>query len=144
MGDSVIRHDRRISNAPMFMRGSRGPHYPRSHMLRLLSSLIVALALFFSPLAMANGSGMAASHSAAAVQAEASGPCVDHDVPSGHEKSSTDMSCASACAAVPGLSAIVADEVVMSSPEVIMAGHQVLIGIHPEGETPPPRISPEI
>jgi hypothetical protein len=111
-------------------------------MLRFLASFLVALALFFSPLAMEVGGSAAIAHTATA---QMNGGCagMQHSLPD-NQKSDTKASCAIACAALPGTPARVCEQAVPPKGERVIAAAQVLTGIWPEGETPPPRIAPEI
>lgn len=104
-------------------------------MLRLLSSLCVALALFLSPMVMAGGVAMAQdSHAMTA----GDGHCPPADEDSGEAK----MDCMSACAAVPAVQPAFA---ALAPPPVathIQRRHQLRFGVQPERETPPPRFAP--
>lgn len=111
-------------------------------MLRFLSSFFVAMALFLSPLAMAGGAGMAMPHATATVSA-AGDHCAGGEVPS-DEDSSMKVSCASSCAAYPPVAPLPAEKPATARAELGIAKPQLLAGIHPEGETPPPRMTPEI
>ena len=111
-------------------------------MYRLIASLLVALALFVSPLAMANGAGMAMPHAPALSQVD--GHCAGEEAPADDEGAPAKASCASACAACLSLGATSSAAVPMAPLVIAATGPQVLSGIHPEGETPPPRILPEI
>ena len=106
-------------------------------MLRFFASILVALALFFSPLAMEMGGGMAMANT---TMAEMNGSCAGmHHPSSDDEKSDVKMSCALACAAIPGTPAPVADQAVPPKSDAVIVADPVLTGIWPEGETPPPR-----
>jgi hypothetical protein len=111
-------------------------------MIRLFASFLVALALFFSPMAMEMGGGMAMGHS---TMAQMDGGCtgMDHSSPD-EQKSDMKMACAIACAALPGSPACLAEQTSSPKPANVALAAQVLTGIWPEGETPPPRIAPEI
>ncbi|TFI58450.1 hypothetical protein E2493_09975 [Sphingomonas parva] len=111
-------------------------------MIRLLASFLAALALFFSPLAMEIGGGAAMAHT---TMAQMDGGCAStHHSSPDDQKSDVQMSCAIACAAIPAAPAGLA--VQTTAPRTVNASlpAQVLSGIWPEGETPPPRIAPEI
>jgi len=113
-------------------------------MLRLLSCLAAALALFFSPIAMSGGGGMAMAHGAPAQAAQMDGHCGGgHDAP-GETRPDAKIGCASACAALEPTGAPAAADFTPAPQPLAQAAHQVLIGVHPEGETPPPRMTPEI
>ena len=125
--------------------GRPRPYLPGS-MIRLFSSLLVAIALLLSPLTMANGAAMAMPGAAVAAVAEsvADGHCAGKDAPADEEKAPAKASCASACAAVPAASPVFLEDAAVAPEAIGLRGPQVLSGIHPEGETPPPRIIREI
>lgn len=69
-------------------------------MTRLLASLTVAFAMFFSPLAMEKGGAMAMAR---ATVGATDGGCAGMQHPASEEqKSDLKMNCAAACAALPG------------------------------------------
>lgn len=113
-------------------------------MLRLLASLLVALSLLFSPLAMANGGAMAASHGSAMVMMNSQDECAGADTPSGTDQSDTMAECAVTCATFAAVEPTIGDNVPSTKEEVLVARYATLIGIRPEGKKPPPRITPEI
>lgn len=121
------------------------PYLPGS-MIRLFSSLLVAIALLLSPMAMASGAAMAMPGAAVAAVAEsvADGHCAGKEAPADEEKAPAKASCASACAAVPAASPVFLEDAAVAREAISLRGPQVLSGIHPEGETPPPRIIREI
>ncbi len=125
-----------------FIAGRSGPSYVWRFMPRLLSSLFLVFALLLSPLAMIGGSGPA---HAAAPQAAAS-HCAEMASPTEPEKGAPgmEMGCAIACAAVPATEPFSAERLPHDALPPALLGDQLLSGIHPEGETPPPRIRPEI
>jgi hypothetical protein len=112
-------------------------------MTRLLASIFLAFAMFFSPLAMEMGVGMAAAQTTVGTS---DGGCAGmHDsAPEQEQKSGLKMNCAAACAAIPGTPATVRARFTHPKSRTAMAPAQVLSGIRPEGETPPPRIASEI
>ena len=120
--------------------------YLRGSMTRLFSSLLIAIALLLSPLAMGNGAAMAMPDAAttAAVQTVADGHCAGEEAPVDGERAPGKASCASACTAVPAASPVPLEEASEVREAIGLGGPQVLSGIHPEGETPPPRITREI
>ena len=113
-------------------------------MLRLLSSLFVAMALFFSPVAMASGAAMAMPHATPGGGNVSADHCAGDEAPADDNKSGFKLSCGSACAAVTPNDAVHSGEAHGTGAVLAMSGHQILTGIHPERETPPPRITPEI
>ena len=111
-------------------------------MIRLFASLLVALGLFFSPMAMEMGGGTAMARTS---MAETEGSCAGMDHPSRDDQSSdVPMSCFSACAAIPGAPAELGEQAAALAAARIVLPAQRLTGIWPEGETPPPRIASEI
>lgn len=117
--------------------------YLGAMVLRCLFALIVGLGVMLSPLTMASG-GMAVAHAASIDMAEADGPCAGNEMPSDGPSSPAKMECATACAAfTPGAPAV-REQLLPPEPAAVMAPHQRLAGIRLEGETPPPRIIPEI
>jgi len=128
----------------VFIAGTRDHLYLRCSMIRLFSSLLIALALFVSPLMMANGAAMAMPHVAATSEVQTGSHCADSEVPSDEEKSRGEASCASACAAFPAVGPADPEEAPAARTAVAAGVPQALSGIHPEGELRPPRITPEI
>lgn len=130
--------------AAPFIAGRAGPHYVWRSMNRLLPSLLLVLALLLSPLAMIGGAG--AAHAAMPQAASAVGHCAEQGPAPQHEKRAPgmEMGCAIACAAVPAAEAFTAERLPHDAMAPALLGDQLLSGIHPEGETPPPRIHPEI
>ena len=121
-----------------------GLPYLRSGMSRLLPSLLLALALMLAPLAMIGGARPAQATTSEGASTAAHCP---EEVPaSEHEKNvpGMEMGCAIACAAVPVTEPSMAERVRHDPMQPALPGDPLLSGIHPEGETPPPRIHPEI
>lgn len=128
--------------ARAFIAGRSGPHYVGPRMPRLLSSLLLAFALLLSPLAMIGGAGpahAAAPQSAAGHCAETA-PAPQREMPA----SGMEVGCAVACAAVPATAPFAAVRLQHDPLPPTLPVDQLPSGIHPEGETPPPRIRPEI
>lgn len=111
---------------------------------RLLFSLLVALGLFVSPVSMASGGGMAMAHSTSIERVEANGHCAGSETPAEEPSDDSKMSCAAACAAFPPMLPATGEEIPLVKLADEMLAHTRLAGIHPEGETPPPRITSEI
>ncbi|WP_146193548.1 hypothetical protein [Sphingosinicella humi] len=134
----------RHRNQPTFIASSSAKPYLAANMFRFLASLLVALGLMFAPVAMAHGQAMAAPHSSAPAMVKIKDGAGKHS-PSSSHRSGMDISCAITCAAaVPAAEPMVSDRIAPPRAELTPAGFQKLIGIQPEGETPPPRITPEI
>ena len=106
-------------------------------MFRLVSALLVALAMFFSPVLMASGAGMA--HAGAAVQSSGDEHCGGGKAPEHKQKPDTKMSCASACAGFASVAIAMADPAVQPKRLARAAEPSELSGIAPEHEPPPPR-----
>lgn len=108
-------------------------------MPRILSVLLLAFALFLSPLAMIGGAGAAEASAGAASPAM---HCEDYPPARPHDKRDSGMGipCAVACAAIPA-----AAEPLRGAPMPLqmlalpVPGERRLAGIRPERETPPPR-----
>lgn len=113
-------------------------------MLRPFFLLLVALALLVSPMVMLSGDGMAAAHSAMPQAGEMQGHCPGDSGGPGGTVPDRDISCVSACAALPATETPVVEPIRPASSRFAPAAHQVFVGVQPEGETPPPRIGPEI
>ena len=111
-------------------------------MLRLISAFWVALALLVSPIVMAGG----AAHAAAPSMAMASDHCADmgEAPPSDKSMPGMDIACAIACTALPAAAPYFAAAGALQPTAALAARAGTLAGIHPESETPPPRILPEI
>lgn len=112
-------------------------------MLRFLSALLVALALFFAPLAMANDGGMAKAHTTTAgATSEMSAHCMDMEEPADTQRDSgMKMDCMSACSTLPAFQPIVGERLAPVALATEAFKPKALIGIPPESETPPPRLS---
>ena len=124
-----------VPQASLFIAGSRGRTYIGLSMNRLLSFLVVALALLLSP--MANGA-IAATAQTATHGLMASGHCAGDELPASDDKKSDQFSCAAACAAIPAVTTCSTRFTIFGEPRV-QARDEALIGFVPEGETPPPR-----
>ena len=111
-------------------------------MIRLFASFLVALSLFFSPMAMEMAGGMAMAHSTMAQMDE--GCAGMHHSSPDDQKSDMKTSCAITCAAIPGIPSTIVEQSRPLKAKTVMVAAQVLTGMWPEGETPPPRIAPEI
>jgi hypothetical protein len=110
-------------------------------MLRFLASILVALALFVSPVAMANGGAAAmtqgsGSH-AMAMDDHCAPPCHSPD----DRKADIKMSCAGACAALSPAPLAMGERLEGSRLAAAMIAPRDLTGIRPDRETPPPRAS---
>jgi hypothetical protein len=110
-------------------------------MARLLSTLLVAIAIFCAPLAMHIGGSAMASP----VAVEMGNGCegMAHHAPD-KKKPESRSSCAVACAAIPGLPAALPAEAILTEAGTFTGPTRLLTGIGPEAELPPPRSAPAI
>lgn len=113
-------------------------------MLRFLASILIALALFISPVAMANGGAAAmtqgsGSH-AMAMDDHCRPPCHSSD----NHKADIKMSCVGACAALSPAPLAMAVRLEGCRVAAAMMAPHDLTGIRPDRETPPPRASQRI
>lgn len=132
------------ANERSFIASSSGqPHFVHL-MFRLVSSLLIALSLLFTPLAMASGGAMAASHRSAMVMMNGQDGRAGIDIPSGTDRSDAMADCAVTCATFVAVEPTISDDVPSTNEEALVVRYARLIGIRPEGEKPPPRITPEI
>lgn len=111
--------------------------------VRLLSALLVALALLVSPIAMVSASA-AASADASAAGSDIPAHCAGTDAPSGHDMPDAGMSCTASCAACPALPPIIGEPLDPTALPLSIAPQKRLAAIALEGETPPPRMTPRI
>jgi hypothetical protein len=103
--------------------------------LRLISAILLALALFVVPVARMGAAGPVM----AAEMPPTDGHCGEERHPADDGKSRPYMSCASACAALHATLPTIHRQVeaaAVTAPSVMRA---VLTGISTEAETPPPR-----
>ena len=107
--------------------------------LRFISAVLLALALFLSPVARMSGSGIAMAAEAPVSEATADGHCSGSADHSGDKKSGVNISCASACAAVHAMLPAVAGQVEVRRERESEMTRTSLAGIFTEFETPPPR-----
>ena len=139
-----MRHDASLRRGAAFIAGSRARSYLGGGMHRLLSTLLVALALIMSPMAMASGALANAPAAAGHETAAPSAHCAGDEMPASGDTHAEQLSCAAACAALPALPlSSGAASATLSAPPVA-ALNPALLGFEPEGETPPPRITPVI
>ena len=126
-----------------FIARTRGSGYLGRTMLRLFACLFAAMALFFSPIVMAGG-GMAAAHVPTTASAMPDGHCSGSEAPADDPQRDISEGCAGSCAAFEPAFPRIPEEAAAKRAAPPLPTHQLLVGIHPEGETPPPRITPEI
>ena len=107
--------------------------------LRFISAVLLALALFLSPVARMSGSGMAMAAEAPVSEATVDGHCGGSADHSGDKKSGVSISCASACAAVHATLPAIAGQVEVRRERESEMTRTSLAGIFTEFETPPPR-----
>jgi hypothetical protein len=139
-----MRPDASLRRGAAFIAGSRARSYLGGGMHRLWSTLLVALALIMSPMAMASGALANAPAAAGHETAAPSAHCAGDEMPASGDTHAEQLSCAAACAALPALPlSSGAASATLSAPPVA-APNPALLGFEPEGETPPPRITPVI
>ena len=137
--------DKSSCREPLSIVRSRATSYLEGHMHRLLSSLFVALALLLSPMAMASGAMANTAHADTPHGAVAAAAhCAGHEMPAPVNEQPEHLSCAATCAALPALPAASGVAPALLSARLVAAPNHALIGFKPEGETPPPRITPVI
>lgn len=126
-----------------FIARSRGLSYLGGGMYRLWSTLLVALALLAAPMAMASGAMANTPHAAPHAAASSSAHCAGDEmpIPDGQPEH---LSCAAACAALPALPPPSGAAPAPVSARLVAAPDATLLGFEPEGETPPPRMTPVI
>lgn len=136
--------DASLRRRAAFIAGSRARSYLGGGMHRLWRTLLVALALIVSPLAMASRAlanpPAAAGHETAAPTAH----CAGDEMPASGDTEPEHLSCAAACAALPALPLSSGTAPATLSARPVAAPNPALLGFEPEGETPPPRITPVI
>lgn len=128
---------------PSFIESSGRPDYLAATMFRLLSSMLVAMALLFSPMVMTSGEAMAAPHSSATAIGM-DDHCAETDAPSGDDQSKAMADCTVTCSMFVAVEPKIDDDGPLAEEDVFLTKYATLIGIRPEGEKPPPRITPEI
>ena len=107
--------------------------------LRFISAVLLALALFLSPVARMAGGGMAMAAEMSSAASTADGHCGGSADHSGDKKSGVGISCASACAALHATLPVVARHVYVQRVRESETTRTSLAGIFTEFETPPPR-----
>jgi hypothetical protein len=105
---------------------------------RILSALLVALALMAAPVLM----GGAAMAQAPAAEAGHAGHC-GGEAPADEKKAPVHLGCAGSCAAMPAFEPVVVEHEETPKAAIGASALTALIGIAPERETPPPRCAPE-
>jgi len=113
-------------------------------MHRFLSSLLVVLALFLSPIAMASGAMAAGRHADPHEMMAMPGHCSGGELPASDSDIPDQASCAAACAALPAIAAPRSLAIARFGAPIIAGPDQPLTAFKREGETPPPRTNPVI
>jgi len=122
-------------------------------MPRLLSALLIALAMFCAPLAMGVGGSAMARPATATTMTVANATTVmamESNCPGMNHAMSSDRTptigdgCAIGCAAVLALPTAIAGEVLLARPLLFATRAAALSGIWPEADSPPPRLAPAI
>src|SRR5690606_31813622 len=97
-----------------------------------------------SSLTMTSGAMANTTHAAHNAAAASSAHCGGDEMPAPGDKQPQPVSCAAACAALPGVPPSSGAAPALSGARLIAAPTAALIGFEREGETPPPRITPVI
>ncbi len=108
--------------------------------LRFFSAVLLALALFFSPVARMGDGGMAMASQMSPAETPADGHCVGAVDDTSEEAPGADISCASACAAVHAMLPTIPGQVDVRRERESQAPRASLAGVLTEFETPPPRV----
>ncbi|MCG2841473.1 hypothetical protein L6Q21_10820 [Sandaracinobacter sp. RS1-74] len=110
--------------------------------MKLLSSLLIALAMLVSSVSMACGIAAAMPHEGAMEVASAAGHCAGSESPSDRKSSESGKHCAVACAAFPAMPPFIdqPDQPTKTLHPIVGPQHLAVIAL--EGETPPPRMTP--
>ena len=129
-----------------FIVGREPASYNPRTMFRLLSSFLMVLALLVAPLSMLGG-GQAMAHAAPTDTGAMASHCSDngtHQSAPDKQSPAMSVSCAIACATMVGDAPRMADAAPVVLQRPVSSASAPLLGITPEGESPPPRIHPEI
>jgi hypothetical protein len=107
--------------------------------LRFFSAVLLALALFFSPVARMGNGGMAMASQMTPAETPADSHCVGAVDDTRDEAPGADISCASACAAVHAMLPTIPGQVNVRRERESETLRSSLAGVLTEFETPPPR-----
>ena len=110
--------------------------------MKLLSPLLVALAMLVSSVSMASGNAAAMPHQGATEMASVAGHCAGGDSSSDRKSPEPGMYCAVACAAFPAIPPLIEQRDRPTKTLYSVVGQKHLATITLEGETPPPRMTP--
>ncbi|NIJ15360.1 hypothetical protein ACLIMP_25350 (plasmid) [Novosphingobium aerophilum] len=110
--------------------------------MKLLSSLLIALAMLVSSVSMASGTATAMPHQGAMEMASVAGHCAGSESPSHRKSPEPGMHCAVACAAFPAMPPLIEQLDRPTKALYSVAGQKHLIAITLERDTPPPRMIP--
>lgn len=111
--------------------------YDRAVMARLLSALLIAVAMFCAPVAL----GVGDIAMARPVMTTCAG--MSHSTPA-EQKSALVESCAITCAAVLGVPTMIVGDRFTPQPLLFTTQPAALSGISPQTEAPPPRNAPAL
>src|SRR5690606_16066229 len=111
---------------------------PNRIMMKLLSSLLIALAMLVSSVSMASGNATAMPHQGAMEMASVAGHCAGSESSSDRKSPEPGMHCAALCAAFPAIAPFIEQR--DQPPKTLhpLVGQQDLAAITLERETPPP------
>ncbi len=107
--------------------------------LHFVSAVLLALALFLSPVARMSNGGMAMASEMSVTQPVMDGHCTGAGDHSDNEKSGVNISCTSACAAVHATLPTIVGQVEVRREREREMPRMSLAGIFTEFDTPPPR-----
>ncbi len=110
--------------------------------MKLLSSLLIALAMLVSSVFTASGTAAAMPHQGAMEMASVAGHCAGSEAPSDRKSPEPAMHCAIACAAFPAMAPFIGQRYRPTKTLYSVVGQKHLAAITLEGETPPPRMTP--
>lgn len=110
--------------------------------MKLLSSLLIALAMLVSSVSMTSGNAAAMPHHGAMEMASVAGHCAGSESPSDRKSPEPSIHCATLCAAFPAMPPLIEQRDQPTKVPHPLARQQDLAAIALEGETPPPRMTP--
>src|SRR3546814_11334263 len=107
-------------------------------MMKLLSSLLIALAMLVSFVSMASRTATAMPHKGAMEMASVAGHCAGSESPSDRKTSKAAMHCAVACAAFLAIPTLLVQPYRPPKPLNSVLGQKHIEMISPAGAQPPP------
>ena len=110
--------------------------------MKLLSSLLIVLAMLVSSVSMASGNAAAMPYPGAVEVDSVAGHCAGGEFSSDRKSPEPGMHCAVACAAFPVMLPFIEQRDLPTKTLHPIVGQRHLAAIMLEGETPPPRMTP--